>query len=123
MQIDSRTTHGHELRKIAAAHAISVDRVAGDDVRSFPVELACSRGAYLLHFFSICAVAGYDWNVDLRVHASAPLIVQFFGAECTIVLQLFNMLMIDVSPRNSGAAGASNNIIRCVPSTITVAVL
>jgi hypothetical protein len=87
---------------------LSVDRVAGDNIRNFPIELARSRGAYLLHFFSICAVAGYGWNVDLRVHASAPLIFLFFiSARCTIVLQLLSTLMIDISPRKSGAAAAS----------------
>jgi MFS family permease len=111
-------------KKVAAAHDLPVDRVAGDDIRNFPIESARSRGSYLLHAFSICALAGYGWTVDLHVHPSVPLIFQFFiGAKCTIVLQLFSTLMIDIFPRKSGAAGASNNIMRCVLSAIIVAVL
>jgi multidrug resistance protein len=110
--------------KVAAAHDLPVNRVAGDDIRDFPIELARSRGSYLLHIFSICALAGYGWTVDFSVHPSVPLIFQFFiGARCTIVLQLFSTLMVDISLGNSGAAGASNNIVRCALSAITVAAL
>jgi multidrug resistance protein len=110
--------------KVAAAHDLPVDRVAGDDIRDFPIELARSRDSYWLHVFSVCALAGYGWTVDFRVHPSVPLIFQFFiGARCTIVLQLFSTLMVDISAGKSGAAGASNNIMRCALSAMTVAAL
>jgi hypothetical protein len=110
--------------KVAAAHDLPVNSVAGDDIRDFSIELARSHGSYFLHIFSICALADYGWTVDFGIHPSVLLILQFFiGARCTIVPQPFSTLMIDISPGNSGAAGASNNVVRCALSAITVAAL
>jgi MFS family permease len=111
-------------QKIARLHGLPVDRVTGDDMRNFPIETARSHGCYLLHVFSICALAGYGWAVDRHVHPSVPLILQFFiGIKCTVVLQLFSTLMIDIFSQMSGTAAASNNIMRCMLSAILVAVL
>jgi hypothetical protein len=53
-----------------------------------------------------------------------PLILQFFiGAKCTVVLQMFSALLVDMFPKTPGTAAASNNITRCAISAAAVAIL
>lgn len=111
-------------RKVAQNANLPIDRIAGDDLRDFPIEAARSRGSYVFHILSIGALAGYGWAVERRIHASVPLILQLFiGAKCTIILQLFSTLIVDIFPQKTGTAAASNNITRCALSAAAVAIL
>jgi len=111
-------------KKTAEKFSLPIDRVTGDNLRNFPIEAARSRGSYLLHVFSIAALVGYGWAIQLRVHPSVPLILQLFiGARCTIVLQQFSTLIVDIFPGKAGTAAASNNITRCTLSAAAVALL
>lgn len=103
---------------------LPVDRAAGDNILQFPIEMARSRGSFTTMVFSICALTGYGWAIRYHVHASVPLILQFFiGAKCTIVLQMFSALLVDMFPKTPGTAAASNNITRCAISAAAVAIL
>ena len=111
-------------KKVAEKNGVTVDRVLGDDLRQFPIETARSRGSYIFHTLLICALAGYGWAVEHHIHPSIPLILQFFiGLKCTIILQWFSTLIVDVFPNKTGTAAASNNIMRCALSAIAVAIL
>ena len=111
-------------KKTAESYGLPVDRVSGDDIRSYPIEVARSRGSYTLHVLSVSTLVGCDWAVERGAHASIPLILQFFiGARCTIVLQLYSALMVDIFPERAGTAAASNNIVRCTLSAVAVAIL
>lgn len=100
-------------------------RVVRHDIHNnFPIEKARSRGSVALLCLSICALVGYGWVVERHVHLSVPLILQFLiGAKCTIILQMFSALLVDLFPRIPGTAAASNNITRCALSAGAVAVL
>lgn len=111
-------------KKIATATGFSIDRAAGHDLRYFPIEVARSRGSYTLHALSMCALAGYGWTVERRVHPSVPLVLQFvIGVKCTMILQVFSALLVDIFPSKSGTAGASNNLTRCALAAAAVAIL
>lgn len=74
-------------RHVAAAAGFSVDRVRGDDVSRFPIEKARSRGSVRIILVSMCAVAGYGWVVERRVHPAVPLVMQgYLGCKCTVLL-------------------------------------
>jgi MFS family permease len=103
---------------------LPVDRVGGDDIRQFPIEKARSRGSFTMLVISICALTGYGWAVERHVHPSVPLILQFFiGVKCTIILQMFSALLVDIFPDTPGTAAAANNVTRCALSAAIVAVL
>ncbi|KAF2451232.1 hypothetical protein P171DRAFT_425759 [Karstenula rhodostoma CBS 690.94] len=107
----------------AKKHNLPVDCVSGDDVRKFPIEVARSRGCYILNILSVGALTSYGWVIHRHVHQSVPLIFQLFvGAKCTIVLQLFSTLIFDIFPENHGSAAAANDIMRCLLSAALVAV-
>ncbi|KAI4630945.1 hypothetical protein J4E83_002471 [Alternaria metachromatica] len=111
-------------KKTAESYGLPLDRVSGDDIRNFPIEVARSRGSYTLHVLSVGTLIGYGWAIERGAHASIPLILQFFvGVRCTIVLQLYSALMVDIFPDKAGTAAASNNIVRCTLSAVAVAVL
>ncbi|KAH0536793.1 hypothetical protein FGG08_006361 [Glutinoglossum americanum] len=102
----------------------TVDRVSGDDMNHFPIEKARSRGSLYFLGFSICALAGYGWATERHVHSSVPLILQFLiGAKCTILLQVYSTLLIDIFPENPSTAAASGNITRCALSAAAVAII
>jgi hypothetical protein len=108
----------------AEGTGVPIYRVAGDNISQFPIDKARSRGSYTMLVFSMCALSGYVWAVGQHVHASVPLILQFFiGVKCTITLQVFSALLVDIFPATPGTAAAANNITRCALSGAMVAIL
>lgn len=90
----------------------------------FPIEQARSRFSLAILTFSMLVLIGFGWTVQLRVHPAVPLIFQFYvGAKCTILLQVYSALLVDVFPETPGAIAASNNITRCGLSAAVVAAL
>ena len=90
----------------------------------FPFEKARSRGSFTILSVSIALLVGYGWAVQLHAHPSIPLILQaLIGAKCTVVLQMFSALLVDIFPKRPGAAAAANNITRCALSASAVAAL
>lgn len=101
---------------------ITIDRVAGDNMDSFPIERARSKGSIMLFAFYICALVGYGWCVSYTAHPSIPLILQFIiGAEGTIIHQSFNALLVDIFPQSPSIAAAAGNITRCSMAAAVVA--
>ncbi|CAI7640625.1 unnamed protein product [Penicillium glandicola] len=94
------------------------------DRDQFPFEKARSRGSFTILSISIPLLAGYGWAVQFHVHPSIPLILQaLIGAKCTVLLQNFSALLVDIFPQRPGAAAAANNITRCALSAAAVAAL
>ncbi|KAJ5901831.1 hypothetical protein N7495_002359 [Penicillium taxi] len=94
------------------------------DRSQFPFEKARSRGSFSILAVSIALLIGYGWAVQLHVHPSIPLILQvLIGGKCTVLLQLFSALLVDIFPQRPGAAAAANNITRCALSAAAVAAL
>lgn len=111
-------------KAVAKKHGLSINRTAGDDITHFPIEEARSRGSLVLLGLSTVILCAYGWSLEARLHASVPLILQFFlGAICTILHQIYNVLMVDIFPKNSSSAAASGNITRCALSAVAVAIL
>jgi MFS family permease len=118
----------YNYRKVAGREGRCVDRVKGDDLRGFPIEKARARGAWVMHSVGMAGIVGYGWAVQSQshVHPSIPLLLQvLIGAKCTVILQLFSTLIVDVFPERAGAAAAAaaNNIMRCALSAALVALL
>ena len=102
----------------------TIDKVSGDDLATFPIEKARSRGSWCLLATYICALTGYGWSVQANAHKSVPLILQFLlAALCTCFQQTFNALLVDIFPASPSTAAASSNITRCALSAIAVAIL
>ena len=107
---------------VARKSGLVVDRVAGDDVADFPVELARSRGSVIHFAILLCTLVGYGWSIGKAAHPSIALILQFIiGAECTLIHQTFNALLVDVFPDKPSTAAAAGNITRCGLSAAAVA--
>jgi MFS family permease len=109
---------------VARRGGVPIDSRAGDNTEDFPFEDARSRGSILILGVSTCAVAGFGWAVQYRVHPSVPLILQcYIGAKCTVLHQMYSALLVDLFPDKPSTAAASNNIVRCALSAAAVAVL
>ena len=62
--------------KVTAAEiGHTIDRVAGDSIKHFPIEKARLRGCwYQLGIFS-CDLIGYGWVLEIHGHVNIPLIL------------------------------------------------
>ena len=119
----------------------AVDKVKGDDLATFPIEQARSRGCTYLLLISTCVMLGYGWAIERGVHVSIPLILQFFqGFLATWLIQCFSALLVDSEyrhsskrsvsethskafPRTPSTAATAGNMMRCVLSAVAVALL
>ncbi|KAL4751311.1 major facilitator superfamily domain-containing protein [Aspergillus terricola var. indicus] len=96
----------------------------GEPRTFFPYETARSRGSYTILALSTFLLIGYGWAVEHHVHPSIPLILQLLiGAKCTVILQTFSALLVDIFPGRPGTAAAANNITRCALSAAAIAAL
>lgn len=107
---------------VAKQIGFTINKVSGDDLRTFPIQRARTRFAFYL--VAICTVlpVGYGWAVEQRIHISVPLMLQFLlGFITTCTIQTFNTLLVDFFPANPSTAAASGNPTRCALSAGGVA--
>lgn len=66
----------------------------------------------------------YGWTVEKGVHLSVPLICQF-GSGFASMTQFTSIstLLIDLFPKSSASATASNNLVRCLMGAGATAVI
>ncbi|EHA26173.1 hypothetical protein ASPNIDRAFT_121887, partial [Aspergillus niger ATCC 1015] len=77
----------YNYKATARRHNQPIDRVHGDDLREFPIELARSRGTYYLLLISTSTLIAYGWTARNEKHFSILLILQFiqgFWASASI---------------------------------------
>ncbi|KAH8891097.1 major facilitator superfamily transporter [Thozetella sp. PMI_491] len=111
-------------RVVAAKERLAIDRIHGDDMDRFPIEKARSRGFILILLLSAGVVIGYGWVIEFHVHPAIVLLFQaYLGCKCTIVLQTFSALIVDIFQEATGTAAAANNITRCTLAAAAVAIL
>lgn len=102
----------------------TVDKVAGDDLKQFPIERARSRGSFWLLLISTATLVGYGWAVTKHAHVSILLILQFIqGFWGTCFYTIYNTLLVDVFPESPSTAAAAASISRCAMAAAGVAVL
>lgn len=82
--------------KITARQAgITINKVAGDNVRTFPIEKARLRSIWYFILLASAATIGFGWAVERRVHLSVPLILQFIcGVSYTGVFNVCTLLLL-----------------------------
>lgn len=114
----------HNYQTTAAKMGRTVDRVSGDDLSDFPIELARSRGSVWLLIISTATLVGYGWAVSTHVPVSVALILQFIqGFWGTCFYTTYNTLLVDVFPESPSTAAAAASITRCAMAAAGVAVL
>jgi MFS family permease len=102
----------------------TVDKVAGDSLRHFPIERARSRGSYWLLLISTATLIGYGWAVKTQTQVSVLLILQFVqGFWGTCFYTIYNTLLVDLYPESPSTAVATASITRCAMAAAGVAVL
>jgi hypothetical protein len=73
-----------DYRITARKEGITINKAAGDDLATFPIERARIRTLFVYVIAGICSTVGFGWAVETRVHLSVTLILTFiFGVSCT----------------------------------------
>jgi hypothetical protein len=109
-------------RRTAKQVGFTINRVTGDDLRTFPIEKARTRFAYVLNLAASILLSGYGWACQTRTHPALPIVFQFtLGFLQTCIVQTFNTLLVDIFPLNPSTASAAGNITRCALSAAGIA--
>jgi MFS family permease len=109
-------------RRTAKQVGFTINRVTGDDLRTFPIEKARTRFAYVLILVASILLSGYGWACQTRTHPALPIVFQFtLGFVQTCIVQTFNTLLVDIFPLNPSTASAAGNITRCALSAAGIA--
>ncbi len=67
----------YDYRTTALVYNFSIDRVRGDDLNKFPIEMARLPTVWLYRFVSATATLVYGWTLEYRTHLAVPLAMQF----------------------------------------------
>lgn len=67
----------YDYRTTAKSLGITINKVSGDDLATFPIEKARIRSIWYFIAVSISSTVIYGWVVDAQVHLSVALIMQF----------------------------------------------
>ena len=102
-------------RRHAKRHGYPLTKNRFQDLTNFPIEKARLEIALPLLYFAILGLIGYGWVLKAQTNLAGPLIFLFiFGYGSMTGFQVMQILMIDISPGNAGAATAANNLFRCL---------
>ncbi|KAL7919869.1 MFS general substrate transporter [Trichoderma austrokoningii] len=111
-------------RAIRRATGRADERVTGDDLLNFPIELARTRFSYYLLAISTATIIGYGWAIDRRAPVAVPLVVQFIqGLWGTAFYNTYGALLVDGFPQSPSTAAAATSVTRCAMAAAGVAVL
>ncbi|KAL4915525.1 major facilitator superfamily domain-containing protein [Aspergillus aurantiobrunneus] len=113
----------HNYKATARKLNRAINRVSGDDLQSFPIELARSRGIYYLLAISTATLVAYGWTVHHERHFSIPLVLQYIqGLWGTCFYTVYNTLLVDIFPQNPSTAAATASIVRCAMAATGVSI-
>lgn len=111
-------------RVVAKQIGFTINKVSGDDLRTFPIERARTRFAFYLVAICTALLVGYGWALEQEIHVGVPLLLQFLlGFITTCTVQTFNTLLVDIFPSTPSTAAASGNLTRCAMSASGIAVM
>ncbi|KAG0647613.1 Itaconic acid 2-hydroxyparaconate biosynthesis cluster ITP1 [Hyphodiscus hymeniophilus] len=111
-------------RSKAAKIGFTIDKVKGDDLQNFPIEVARFRWAGILSSLCLCTMVGYGWSIERHAHVAVPLILQFlFSFWSNWLIQASSVLLVDVFPETPSIAATAGSMSRCVMAAIGIAVL
>ncbi|KAF3010449.1 hypothetical protein E8E14_002210 [Neopestalotiopsis sp. 37M] len=114
----------YDYRATAKALGITINKVSGDDLSTFPIEKARIRSIWYFIAISISSTIVYGWVVAAKVHISVALIMQFLcGLGTTGVFNICLTLYVDLHPKEPGIASVGVSLTRCLVAAAGVAVL
>lgn len=114
----------YNYRLTARKAGWKVDKVAGDDLLQFPIEMARSRSSYWLLCISTATMVGYGWAVHRAAHFAVLIVLQFIqGFYGTYFYTTYSALMVDLFPQSPSTAAAATSITRCAMAASGVALL
>ncbi|KAI1437934.1 chloramphenicol resistance protein [Xylaria sp. CBS 124048] len=112
------------FRRIAKNIGFPLDRKRGSDMSEFPLEQARIQLIAPLIFVGGAACIGYGWALERQTSVVVPVVLAFFIGLCvTWPFQIMNLLIVDTYPSAPATATAANNLIRCLGSAVSTAVI
>ncbi|KAL5353799.1 hypothetical protein ACLOAV_001841 [Pseudogymnoascus australis] len=114
----------YNYRIVARRLDWTIDKVKGDDMLLFPIELARTRGTYIMLAIALATTVSYGWTAQHGVHPAVLLVLQFLEGLCvTFFYNTYGTLIVDFFPDKPGTAAATASVTRCVMAAAAVAVL
>ncbi|KFY95981.1 hypothetical protein V498_02983 [Pseudogymnoascus sp. VKM F-4517 (FW-2822)] len=114
----------YNYRIVARRLDWTIDKVKGDDMFLFLIELARTRGTYITLAIALATTVSYGWTAQYAVHPAVLLVLQFLEGLCvTFFYNTYGTLIVDFFPDKPGTAAATASVTRCVMAAAAVAVL
>ena len=102
-------------RRHARLKGIVTDRHNDIDLHGFPIEAARLQVALPVLYLNCALLVGYGWILQKTHSLGATLTVLFFlSFSATATFSVLSTLLIDLLSDKPGAAGAANNLVRCL---------
>ncbi|KAF1836461.1 MFS general substrate transporter, partial [Decorospora gaudefroyi] len=100
---------------------LPTDKVAGDDLDSFPVEKARLQVIWMPMFVTAGSIITYGWVLHYRKPIAISLSLQFVAGFCMqLDFSVYNTLLVDKNSKEPVVAQASSNIVRCSLAALAV---
>ncbi|KAI1464218.1 MFS general substrate transporter [Daldinia caldariorum] len=100
-------------RRHARKLGVEVDRTRQIDLSDFPIERARIEVAIPPLILSMVVITAWGWALENQVSVAVVCVLVFLlGLGLVSTTSVFNALIADVRPGKTGAASASNNIIK-----------
>ncbi|OIW27702.1 MFS general substrate transporter [Coniochaeta ligniaria NRRL 30616] len=103
----------HDYCVVARENNIEVDKRAGDDLTTFPIEKARFRSIWYVISAGALSMIGYGWSMHFKVNMAVPLVLHFvIGLSTAVVFNMCGTLLVDIHPKSPSTAQAANSIVR-----------
>ncbi|CAJ2506627.1 Uu.00g078130.m01.CDS01 [Anthostomella pinea] len=111
-------------RRHCKIQGVPFERKKEQDLVGFPIERArLEIGGPMLLFASAILLA-WGWALQYRAHLAVLCVLLFLlGWGLIGFSNTTNVLLVDINPKNAGAATASNNLTRCLVGAAATAVI
>jgi multidrug resistance protein len=104
-----------DYRVIAKKRNIVMDKIAGEDMATFPIEHARLHSVWWVVGIYSATIIAYGWVLQAETHLVGPLVLQFMaGLFGTGVFNILSTFVVDLYPMRPSSATASNNLVRCL---------
>lgn len=113
------------FRRHARRLGVQVNKNVQYNIENFPIERARLEISIGFTYVSCISIIPYGWVMGMK-HPPLPalLVLLFFmGLSVSAAFQPLSALIIDINPKSSAAASASNNLVRCLLGAGGVAIV
>ncbi|KIO25494.1 hypothetical protein M407DRAFT_210543 [Tulasnella calospora MUT 4182] len=97
---------------------------AGDQFAGFHIEKARLKLSFPYIALMMVSVIGFGWCLKAKVSLAGPLVFEVgLGWSCIAIMNGYQLLLIDLYPKQGSSVVALSNVVRCTLGAILIAII